>query len=158
MNPPKNYNREETWSDLYEKSGQEKSGETDFRGFAELFKERGMKGFKLSEKESPAGHGKPGEEGKRYPDEPQRSLDLHGMTVREAEKALENFVLDCREQGLIFIKVVTGLGRNSEGGVAKLRPMAVNMLSGMIQQQTVKNFKTAELRHGGFGAIYVYLK
>jgi hypothetical protein len=158
MDHPQGYNREDTWSDYYRKSGEEKSGETDFRGFADLFRERGMKGFKLSEKEISGGRGRPGEEGRRYPDDPQRSLDLHGMTVKEAEKSLRGFILDCREQGLIFIKVVTGLGRNSEGGMSKLRPMAVQMLTAMIQEQTVKNFKTAELRHGGFGAIYVYLK
>jgi len=151
------YNREEAWKDFYEESGERQTGETDFRGFAELFKERGLKGFNLAEKETsqPANDN---ESGRRYPANPQRSLDLHGNTVGEADRLLSDFITTSRELGLKLVIVVTGLGRNSVGGVSKLRPPVVQKLTAMIKNQQIRDFKTADPRHGGYGAIYVYLK
>jgi DNA-nicking Smr family endonuclease len=156
MDNKNGYNREDTWADMYERSGEEKTGESDFRSFSELFKERGMRGFDPKSKADRDRDSEPS--GQRYPDDPQRTLDLHGQTVSEAEILLRNFIGDCRESGLKFVMVITGIGRNSEGGVAKLRPLVVQKLVDMNKKQLVRDFKTAELRHGGFGSIYIYLK
>lgn len=153
------YNREDAWKDYYEKHGVEPSGESDFRGFKELMEERGLRGYDKGEKE----FGSPDKPKKKelnftYPDEPQSKLDLHGMTVNEASQEVEKFVRDCREMQMNFVIIVPGIGRNSEEGKAKLRPMVINKLVDLQQNQRIRNFKTAEPKHGGLGAVYVYLK
>lgn len=157
--PADGYNREEAWDDYYKKHGLEKSGETDYRGFAELMAERGTKGYDKGEKEfgSPD-KSKHKEFNFTYPDEPQAKLDLHGMTVDEALPAVEKFVRDCREMQMNFVIIVPGIGRNSVDGRAKLRPLVVNKLVDLQNNQRIRNFKTAEPKHGGLGAVYVYLK
>ncbi len=154
------YNREKTWEEQYRKFGEEKSGEQDgerdLRTFAEMFEARGMKGFKPEEK---AERRKCFEStGRRYPENPESSLDLHGHTTEEAKVLLDRFIQESREMGHIFVIVVTGIGRNSEGGVSKLRPIVVEKLNQMMKNHLVREYCTAALRHGGFGAIYVYLK
>lgn len=157
MREPGNYNREETWADLYAKSGEEKTGQSDFRSFAEQFAERGMKGFNKGEKEEGNFRDQKGRR-QRYPDEPQARLDLHGYTVEEARPLLMKFIDESRQMGLIFVIVIPGIGRNSENGRAKLRPMAVQTLEKLVEEKMVRDFKSAEPKHGGFGALYIYLK
>ncbi len=141
---------------MYDKSGEEKTGQDDFRPFAEQFEERGMKGFDPREKTIT---GKTdAQEKTRYPRDPETRLDLHGMKVEEGRQALLKFIRESRELGKMFVLVIPGLGRNSEGGQAKLRPMAVDELARLQRDRVIRDFKTAEPRHGGFGAIYVYLK
>lgn len=162
-----NYNREDTWDEFYREHVEEKTGVSDFRSFAEQFADRGMKGFNKGEKEAGEfrGKGQPGFAAaggggrvQRYPDEPQAKLDMHGLTLGQAEPMLERFIRESREMGLILVIVIPGIGRNSEDGKAKLRPMAVRKLEEMVGDHLVANFKSAEARHGGFGALYVYLK
>jgi DNA-nicking Smr family endonuclease len=80
------------------------------------------------------------------------------MTMEQASPAVEKFVRDCREMQMNFVIIVPGIGRNSEDGRAKLRPMVVNKLVDLQNNQRIRNFKTAEPKHGGLGAVYVYLK
>jgi DNA-nicking Smr family endonuclease len=157
MREPGNYNREETWEELYVKSGEEKTGQNDFRSFAEQFEERGLKGYDKGEKEAGTFRGSDGKR-QRYPDEPQAKLDLHGYTLDEARPMLQRFIDESRQMGLIFVIVIPGIGRNSEDGRAKLRPMVVQALEKLVNEKMVRDFKSAEPRHGGFGALYIYLK
>lgn len=157
MGNPGDYNREEAWDELYKNSGEEKTGQSDFRSFAEQFAERGMKGFNKSEKDA-AEAARFEEKRQRYSNEPQAKLDLHGYTVDEARPKLFKFIDESRQLGLLFVIVVPGIGRNSENGRAKLRPMVVQELDKMVNDQKVRDFQSAEPKHGGFGAIYIYLK
>lgn len=158
-NKDKSYNREEAWSELYEKHRVDKSGEVDFRGFRELFEENGLRGYDKGEKiyGSPD-RGKDKDFNFKYPDEPEEKLDLHGQTVEEAKSSLTRFVRECRAKGMRFVIVVPGMGRNSPEGKSKLRPMAVQVLNKLQADHEIRRFETAIPRHGGAGAIYVFLK
>jgi DNA-nicking Smr family endonuclease len=86
--------------------------------------------------------------------EPQETLDLHGMNSREAEQALENFVLECRRRGVRKILVVHGKGHHSPG-----EPV----LEGVVRRYLEKSpytgaFGPAERRHGGRGATWVLVR
>ena len=86
--------------------------------------------------------------------EPQETLDLHGMNSREAEQALENFVLDCRRRGVRKILVVHGKGHHSQG-----EPV----LQGVVRRYLEKSpytgaFGPAERRHGGRGATWIVVR
>ena len=51
-----------------------------------------------------------------------RSVDLHGLTVREALCILHFVVRRLRRRGVTEVVAVTGRGRNSRGGKSRLRP------------------------------------
>ena len=153
-----NYNRQDTWKDLYEKHHEDPNtsrSPIENGSFAELFESRGMLGFKPKEKDLKVVNDRPKN---RYPQSPQDVLDLHGLTVDEATKAIDKFVIECRERGLIFVLIITGKGANSAGGSSKLRPLTVQILNTMIDGLLIRDYKIAEPRHGGLGAKYVYLK
>jgi DNA-nicking Smr family endonuclease len=86
--------------------------------------------------------------------EPQATLDLHGMNSREAEQALENFVLECRRRGLRKVLIVHGKGHHSQG-----EPV----LQGVVRMYLEKSpytgaFGPAERKHGGRGATWVAVR
>jgi DNA-nicking Smr family endonuclease len=86
--------------------------------------------------------------------EPQATLDLHGMNSREAEQALENFVLACRRRGFHKVLIVHGKGHHSQG-----EPV----LQGVVRRYLEKSpytgaFGPAERRHGGRGATWVVVR
>jgi DNA-nicking Smr family endonuclease len=93
--------------------------------------------------------------------EPEARLDLHGMTADRAHAALTRFVGDGVARGLRCLLVVTGMGRGPEGGhrgdgvLRRETPrwLGVAPLSGHV----VGVFE-AHARHGGAGALYVYLR
>lgn len=155
----KGYNRADTWGDLYEKFDQNIStgrSPADNESFAVMFEERGMKGFKPKEQDlAPANADR---QESRYPQVPQDVLDLHGLTVDEAEREITKFILEARERGLVFVRIITGKGVNSVGGSSKLRPLTTRLLNHMISGHLVRDFRSADLQHGGFGALYVYIK
>jgi DNA-nicking Smr family endonuclease len=75
------------------------------------------------------------------------------MTADRAHKALTRFVLESRAAGLRCVLVVTGKGRSAEGGRGDgvLRRDAPRWLS-------VPPVAEAHQKHGGGGALYVYLR
>lgn len=93
--------------------------------------------------------------------EPEARLDLHGMTADRAHAALTRFVGDGVARGLRCLLVVTGMGRGPEGGhrgdgvLRRETPrwLGVAPLSGHV----VGVFE-AHSRHGGAGALYIYLR
>ncbi len=95
---------------------------------------------------------------------PEARIDLHGMTLAEAHGELIHFILGAQENGLRLVLVITGKGKpgrvddhsHRQGGV--LRQQVPHWLHlpplGLAVQQVVE----AHLRHGGSGAVYVYLR
>ena len=86
--------------------------------------------------------------------EPQATLDLHGMNSRKAEKALESFVLACRSRGVRKALIVHGKGHHSQG-----EPV----LQGVVRKYLEKSPYTgasgpAQRRHGGRGATWVVVR
>lgn len=93
--------------------------------------------------------------------EPEARLDLHGLSTDRAHSALVRFVADSAQAGLRCVLVVTGLGRGEDGrgrGEGVLRRETPRWLSVPPVSGLVVGVFEAHPRHGGAGALYVYLK
>lgn len=86
---------------------------------------------------------------------PQASLDLHGMTSEEADKALRSFVEEALSSGLEKIAIIHGKGLHSDGGVGVLRDVTLSVLDEMGACREVSMAKPA---CGGAGVTWVILK
>jgi len=154
-----NLDREEIWGDMYKEYGEKIGEETDFRGFDELFKEKGIKGYDKGEKQ----FGSPDKPKKKllnysYPDNAEAKLDLHGENTMDTPLLVEKFVRESREIGKTFVIIVCGIGRNNVDGKSKLRPIVIKQLLELQKEHRLKDFKSAEPKDGGLGAVYVYLR
>lgn len=88
---------------------------------------------------------------------PQASIDLHGMTGVEAERALARFVRARHERGERTLLIVHGKGLHSDGGVGVLEDHVIHCLTEGGAAPRVRGFVTAPERFGGKGAIIVRL-
>ena len=86
------------------------------------------------------------------------TLDLHGMSQREAREAVTSFVRRCHKTGLSVVCVVHGKGLRSEGGVGVLRDAAIDALVDSGAATLVLAFVTAPESCGGSGALLIELK
>ena len=86
------------------------------------------------------------------------TLDLHGMSQREAREAVTSFVRRCHKAGLSVLCVVHGKGLRSEGRVGVLRDAAVDALVDSGAATLVLAFVTAPESCGGSGALLIELK
>ena len=96
-----------------------------------------------------------------------RSIDLHGYTLDEANKTIENFINKAFSENINKLVVVTGKGLHSENekdpyvskdlGILKYSvPEYIKnneYLMGMINE-----IKDANIEDGGSGAFYILLK
>jgi DNA-nicking Smr family endonuclease len=92
---------------------------------------------------------------------PQASLDLHGMTLAAAERAVAAFLEDTTARGLRVVLIVTGKGLRLEGGRmlgGRIRAEFVGWLNRADNRHRVRAVRTAHPRHGGGGAFYVLLR
>ena len=86
---------------------------------------------------------------------PQSTLDLHGYTLEEAEKAVKAFLDECVENKLRKISIITGKGLHSEDGKGVLRDAVSAMLD---SSDAVREKNSAPLSAGGSGALWIILK
>jgi DNA-nicking Smr family endonuclease len=96
-----------------------------------------------------------------------KSIDLHGYTLEEANRSIENFITESYEDGINKLIVVTGKGLHSQN---KKDPYVSKNLS--ILKYSVPEFITnnqnlmkiihemqdAKIEDGGAGAFYILLK
>ena len=96
-----------------------------------------------------------------------KSIDLHGYTLDQANKKIEEFIQHSYSEKINKIIVVTGKGLHSQN---EKNPYVSKDLS--ILKYSVPNFiynnrnlmklitelKDAEIKDGGSGAFYIYLK
>jgi DNA-nicking Smr family endonuclease len=85
------------------------------------------------------------------------SIDLHGLTQKEAAHALGAFLADAHEAGRRCVLVITGKG-GAKGETGVLRAMAPRWLNEPPNRARVLAFEVAQPKHGGAGALYVLLK
>lgn len=95
---------------------------------------------------------------------PEARIDLHGMTLAEAHPALMSFILTEHGAGTRLCLVITGKGKLRDHEA----PMPVRQ--GVLRHQVpqwlrlpplaalVLQISPANIRHGGEGAYYVYLR
>jgi len=95
---------------------------------------------------------------------PQARIDLHGMTLAEAHPELIHFVLGAHAAGHRLVLVITGKGRRgTEGGAIPqrtgiLRHQVPHWLTMPPLAPLILQVAEAHLKHGGGGALYVYLR
>ncbi|MEL6914362.1 MAG: Smr/MutS family protein [Pseudomonadota bacterium] len=95
---------------------------------------------------------------------PEARLDLHGMTVDRAHPALTRFILGSHARGLRLVLVITGKGEGAgPGGPLPyqrgiLRRQVPHWLAQAPLAPLILETVPAGRRHGGEGALYVYLR
>ena len=79
-------------------------------------------------------------------------LDLHGLSLAEAERALSAFVAQARRQGQVWLLVITGKGVRGEGKLRRALPEWLDRgaLAGQIAE-----YGPSAPNHGGDGAFYL---
>jgi DNA-nicking Smr family endonuclease len=79
-------------------------------------------------------------------------IDLHGLSQARAHAALNRFILEAYAEGKRCVLVITGKG----AGV--LKSAAPEWLAQEPLGAAVLKVQSAQPRHGGEGALYVYLR
>ena len=96
-----------------------------------------------------------------------KSLDLHGFTLDEANKKVESFIIDCFDQKVSKVIIVTGKGLHSQNDkdpyISEKFGILKNSVPDFIKNNPglmtkIKNITVAEVSDGGSGALYVFLK
>ncbi len=92
---------------------------------------------------------------------PEARLDLHGMTLEQAHTRLLGFIDASAARGLRLVLIITGKGRpGSDNNPIPSRP-------GVLRRQVphwlrampmILQITQASRKHGGEGALYVYLR
>lgn len=85
---------------------------------------------------------------------PQATLDLHGMRVVDARKALAIFLKRSLQSGFRCVRIIHGKGQRSENKQAVLKQRLNQWLK---QKDAVLAFRSAPRWDGGTGAAYVLL-
>jgi DNA-nicking Smr family endonuclease len=86
----------------------------------------------------------------------QDSIDLHGMTLHQAEEAIGSFFRDAIKNRLFCIKVIHGRGLRSPGGPV-LKEALIKWLHGNFRKWVLA-YSSAKDCDGGLGATYIILK
>lgn len=93
---------------------------------------------------------------------PEARIDLHGMTLAEAHPQLIGFLLNAQSAGLRLVLVITGKGKAVHDPVPRpigaLRHQVPHWLRLAPLSAVVQQVSEAHLKHGGAGALYVYLR
>ena len=96
-----------------------------------------------------------------------KSIDLHGFTLDEANKKVESFIIDCYDQKVSKLIIVTGKGLHSQNDkdpyISKKFGILKNSVPDFIKNDSslmkkIKTITDAEIEDGGSGAFYVFLK
>ena len=96
-----------------------------------------------------------------------KSLDLHGYTLDEANKKVKSFIIDCFDQKVSKVIIVTGKGLHSQNDkdpyISKKFGILKNSVPDFIKSNPsliskIKSIADAEIEDGGSGAFYIFLK
>jgi DNA-nicking Smr family endonuclease len=92
---------------------------------------------------------------------PEAKLDLHGMTLVAAERAVSAFIAESSAENRRVVLIVTGTGTRLESGRVfggRIRAEFPGWLERAENRARVAGVRTAHPRHGGSGAFYVLLR
>lgn len=101
---------------------------------------------------------------KRGKKAPEARIDLHGMTLMQAQPALTRFISQSHAEGLRLVLVITGKGKDRDMGgpiperLGALRHQVPEWLRLGGMAHMVLQITPAHAKHGGSGAYYVYLR
>jgi len=88
----------------------------------------------------------------------QDYLDLHGLTQKDAETRVREFLVRSHGRGLQCILIVHGRGLNSPDSIPVLKERLPVWLNRGTARKIVMAFASARPYDGGTGAIYVLLR
>ena len=96
-----------------------------------------------------------------------KKIDLHGYSLEEANKSVEDFIKRCFENNVTKIIVITGKGLRSKNVLDPYLSRDLSILkysvpefieSNDILMKMIIEIKDAKIEDGGSGAFYIYLK
>ena len=96
-----------------------------------------------------------------------RSIDLHGFTLEQANKSVEEFILEGYSLGVHKLIIVTGKGLHSQTDKNPYVSKDLSILKYSVPEfiihnkelmQLILEIKDANIEDGGSGAFYIYLK
>ena len=96
-----------------------------------------------------------------------KKLDLHGYTIEEANKAVEQFIQKCFDESVTKIIVITGKGLRSKNIENPYISKDLSILKYSVPEfidsnktlmKMIIEITDAKIEDGGSGAFYVYLK
>ncbi len=94
-------------------------------------------------------------------------LDLHGFSLEDANAKTKKFILESFNQGYKKLLIVTGKGLRSKINNDPYRSKKMNVLKHSVPEfikneedisRKIKGISAADIKDGGEGAIYVFLK
>ena len=96
-----------------------------------------------------------------------RSIDLHGYTLEEANKYIESFIIKSYQENINKLIVVTGKGIHSQNEKDPYVSKDLSILKYSVPEfinnnkslmEIINDIKDADIKDGGSGAFYIYLK
>ena len=96
-----------------------------------------------------------------------RSIDLHGYTLDEANKLIEDFIIKSYEKNISKLIVVTGKGLHSQNEKDPYVSKDLSILKYSVPEfisnskrlmDIIYEIKDAKIEDGGTGAFYIFLK
>ena len=96
-----------------------------------------------------------------------KTIDLHGYTLNEANKAVENFIYQAFSENINKLVVITGKGLHSNNENDPYVSKNLSILKYSVPEFILKNenlmsvineITDAKIEDGGSGAFYIYLK
>ena len=104
---------------------------------------------------------------KKIRQEKIKKIDLHGHTLEEANKSVENFIKRCFDDNVTKIIVITGKGLRSKNILNPYLSKNLSILKYSVPEFIESNsslmkmiieITDAKIEDGGGGAFYIYLK
>ncbi len=96
-----------------------------------------------------------------------RSIDLHGYTLEQANKSIENFIIKSYQEKINKLIVVTGKGIHSQNEKDPYVSKDLSILKYSVPEfisnnknlmKIIYEMKDAKIEDGGSGAFYIFLK
>ena len=87
----------------------------------------------------------------------QKTLDLHGYSIDDADELFQAFIKDSVREGLKCVKIIHGRGLKSKGAPV-LKEHLKTLIIKAMHRKWVLAFSNALMSDGGPGATYILLK
>ena len=96
-----------------------------------------------------------------------KKIDLHGFSLENANKVIEEFITQSFEEGVNKIIVITGKGLRSKNDENPYISKNLSILKYSVPEfiksninliKIIKSINEADIEDGGKGAFYIYLK
>ena len=96
-----------------------------------------------------------------------RRLDLHGLSLNQANKIVKKFIIESFEVGYKKLLIITGKGLRSKVHKNPYLSEQMNVLKHAVPEfikndedisEKISRISTADLKDGGEGAFYIFFK